>query len=155
MKPGDLVFYEGTFTSNRSKRQKHNMVHVEIYLGNGSTIGARYQRGTVQIFPSYKFTSSLWTLDAYHFRSLDTWLEGHCASHCDEHPWVTDASILDMAAGSKSIFNMSEDESAGEDEISDEEAQQNTSEPVAPAEALEMAAIPDDIENSAQNSNDE
>lgn len=132
------------------------MVHVEIYLGNGSTIGARYQRGTVQIFPSYQFTSTLWTLDAYHFRSLDTWLEGHCVSHCDEHPWITDASILDMAAGSKSIFNMSEDESAGDDDLSDaDEVQQNTSEPIAPAEALEMVVISDDIENTAQNSNDE
>lgn len=33
MKPGDLVFYEGTFTSKRSKQQKHNNVHVEIFLG--------------------------------------------------------------------------------------------------------------------------
>lgn len=33
MKPGDLVFYEGNYNSNRSKSQKHNNVHVEIYLG--------------------------------------------------------------------------------------------------------------------------
>lgn len=33
LKPGDLIFYEGTYLSQRSKTQKHNNVHVEIYLG--------------------------------------------------------------------------------------------------------------------------
>lgn len=33
LKPGDLIFYEGTYNSNRSKSQKHNNVHVEIFLG--------------------------------------------------------------------------------------------------------------------------
>ncbi len=33
LKPGDLIFYEGLYNSNRSKSQKHNNVHVEIFLG--------------------------------------------------------------------------------------------------------------------------
>jgi hypothetical protein len=33
LKPGDLIFYEGVFNSKRSKPQKHNNVHVEIFIG--------------------------------------------------------------------------------------------------------------------------
>ena len=33
LKPGDLVFYEGTYNSDRAKSQKHDNVHVEIFLG--------------------------------------------------------------------------------------------------------------------------
>lgn len=33
LRPGDLIFYEGAYTSKRSKPQKHNNVHVEIFLG--------------------------------------------------------------------------------------------------------------------------
>ena len=33
LKPGDLIFYEGNYVSGRSKKQKHNNVHVEIFLG--------------------------------------------------------------------------------------------------------------------------
>ena len=33
LQPGDLIFYEGTYTSSRSKRQKHNMTHVEVREG--------------------------------------------------------------------------------------------------------------------------
>jgi cell wall-associated NlpC family hydrolase len=118
LKPGDLIFYEGLYVSKRSKIQKHNTVHVEIFLGGETgeaTIGARLQKGKVSIFPSFKFTSKTWTLVQYHFRSLDTWLNGECRSHCAEHPWHSDA--LDIKSMSKnSIFNCeSDDESAGGD----------------------------------------
>jgi hypothetical protein len=33
LQPGDLIFYEGIYYSSRSKPQKHNIVHVEIFLG--------------------------------------------------------------------------------------------------------------------------
>jgi len=33
LQPGDLIFYEGKYLSSRSKPQKHNNVHVEIFLG--------------------------------------------------------------------------------------------------------------------------
>ena len=68
-------------TNCRAKKQRHNMTHVEIFLGGDTgeaTIGARYMRGTVSVFPSYKFESSLWTVDKYYFCSIDTWLNGEC-----------------------------------------------------------------------------
>ena len=118
LKPGDLIFYEGLYVSKRSKIQKHNTVHVEIFLGGETgeaTIGARFQKGTVSIFPSYKFTSKTWTLVQYHFRSLDTWLNGECRSHCKEHLWHSDALVI-KAVMRNSIFKCeSDDESAGGD----------------------------------------
>ncbi len=68
------------------------------------TIGSRYHSGRVSVFPSYKFTSTTWSLVKYHFRSLDTWLDGVCKSHCDEHPWHSDALNYLEAAGKRSIF---------------------------------------------------
>jgi len=110
LKLGDLIFYEGNYVSSRSKLQKHNIVHVEIFIGgdtNEATIGARYQRGTIQIFPSYKFESTKWTLVKHHFRSLDPWLEGSNKSCCPEHSWQSSeiANIV-AGAGSRSIFSM-------------------------------------------------
>lgn len=97
------------------------MVHVEIFLGGETgeaTIGARFQKGFVQIFPSYKFDSKLWTLKQFHFCSLDTWLDGVCQSHCPEHPWI----IPTVFTGGKSIFD-DEEESAGQDLGEEEEGQ--------------------------------
>ena len=46
MQPGDLVFVSGTYYNEKRKKQRHNMVHVEIWLGEGEkTVGARWQRG--------------------------------------------------------------------------------------------------------------
>lgn len=73
LRPGDLIFYEGLYVSNKSKPQKHNNVHVEIFLGGDSgeaTIGSRYHKGCVSIFPSFKFKSTTWDLVQFHFRSL-------------------------------------------------------------------------------------
>ena len=108
LKPGDLIFYEGIFNSNKSKPQKHNNVHVEIFLGGETgegTIGSRFHKGNVSIFPSFKFKSSTWDLVQYHFRSLDPWLEGSCRSCCSEHPWLSDTLAIAAAAGKRSIFN--------------------------------------------------
>jgi len=131
LKPGDLIFYAGEYTSNRSKMQKHDMVHVEIFYGGETgeaTIGARFSKGVVQIWPSYKFDSTLWKLHSYYYCSIDTWLEGECVSHCAEHEWKCSAAKLALAAGERSIFNdneeeekQSDDESAGGGELSDTE----------------------------------
>lgn len=43
LRPGDLVFYEGKYVSERSKKQKHNSVHVEIFLG-GETGTDQYNK---------------------------------------------------------------------------------------------------------------
>lgn len=127
LKPGDLIFYEGLYNSKRSKPQKHNNVHVEIFLGGETgeaTIGSRYHRGKVSIFPSYKFKSTTWDLVQYHFRSLDTWLEGACKSCCPEHAWQSDSLSYVEAAGKRSIFSdpsLQEDVSAGGEEDDEEE----------------------------------
>jgi len=90
MKPGDLVFYQGKYCDKTKRNQIHHMTHVEIFLGGEtgeSTIGARYKTGTIQIFDSYKFESKTWDLTRYHFKSIDTWIEGICKSFCGTHRW--------------------------------------------------------------------
>lgn len=55
------------------------MVHVEIWLGDGEkTLGARHQRGVVQVHDSYRFVSKTYHSMEYHFRSLEPWLQGKC-----------------------------------------------------------------------------
>lgn len=62
-----------------AKPQCHNIVHVEIWAGDGErTLGARWQKGVVQIHDSYKFTAKSYHSMQYHFRSIDTWLKGTC-----------------------------------------------------------------------------
>ena len=99
MRPGDLVFISGTYFSERSKQQRHGMVHVEIWMGQGEkTVGARWQRGRqvdlqgdlhrevtvsvcvcrVEVHESYQFVSKSYHSMQYHFRSIDTWLQGVC-----------------------------------------------------------------------------
>uniref|UniRef100_H3BGW2 NlpC/P60 domain-containing protein n=1 Tax=Latimeria chalumnae TaxID=7897 RepID=H3BGW2_LATCH len=79
MKPGDLVFISGTYFSPKRKRQIHDMVHVEIWLGDGErSLGARWQQGKVQAFQSYKFVSTSYGEMKYHFKSIETWLQGIC-----------------------------------------------------------------------------
>jgi len=61
------------------KKQKHNLTHVEIWLGDGpKTIGARWQRGKVQVFDSYQFNATSYHSPVYIFKSIDTWLMGIC-----------------------------------------------------------------------------
>ena len=131
MKPGDLIFYESHFTNpDRCKAQKHNMTHVEIYLGGETgraTLGSRYFRGAVNIYPDYEFPCTTWKCYKHHFRSLDTWLEGICKSHCSEHAWIIDSGLmLDAAAGKRSIFgyDSDDDNAGGYDDYDEENPQQ-------------------------------
>ena len=71
---GDLIFYSATYSNPKLKPFPHRMVHVEIYLGEGKSIGARWQRGTIQVFDSYKFESKLYHDIEFHYRSIDSWL---------------------------------------------------------------------------------
>ena len=88
MKHGDLVFISATYFDKKRKRQIHDMVHVEVWLGNGeSTVGSRWFKGTVQVFDSYKFISTSYYNMKYHFCSIDTWLDGFCESFCPKHKW--------------------------------------------------------------------
>lgn len=57
-------------------------------MGEGKTIGARWQKGTIKIFDSYKFESNLYHSIEYHFRSIDKWLQGVFESYCPQHKWL-------------------------------------------------------------------
>ncbi|BFZ23598.1 hypothetical protein BsWGS_26637 [Bradybaena similaris] len=103
MRPGDLVFMSGVYVNTKSKRQLHNMVHVEIWLGEGDkTIGSRWNNGKVQVFDSYQFSPRSFSSEQYIFKSIDTWLMGVCRSYCPQHPW----RLKKYKANSKSVFNV-------------------------------------------------
>ncbi|CAF1334184.1 unnamed protein product [Adineta steineri] len=88
VKPGDLVFISATYYNPKMKKQRHDLTHVEIMLGEGEkTIGARWNNGKVQFFDSYKFVSKSYHSQVYTIKSLDPWLKGICKSCCTEHPW--------------------------------------------------------------------
>lgn len=89
MKPGDLIFYTGIYYPDKNKKQQiHNLVHVEIYLGEGEkTIGSRDSSGVVSIYDTFQFESSNYYNIEYHFKSIDTWLKGIHKSFCKTHQW--------------------------------------------------------------------
>ena len=67
------------------KKQKHDMTHVEVWAGDGpKTIGARWHRGKVQVFDSYRFEARSYHTPTYHFKSIDTWLKGICQRSVSE-----------------------------------------------------------------------
>ena len=40
------------------------------------------------LYDDYRIEASkYWKLKAYHFVSIDTWLQGTCGSCCAEHEW--------------------------------------------------------------------
>ena len=110
MVPGDLVFYSATYYEHLKKKpQIHNMVHVEIYVGPGEeTVGSRWNNGRIQVFDSYKFESKNYYDIKYHFKSLDTWLEGICQSWNPDYPWRDDRK--DAWTHGRSVFADSDDE---------------------------------------------
>lgn len=72
------------------------MVHVEIYTGGETgqqSIGARWFNGVVQYFDSYQFKSTNYYDIKFHYKSVKTWLEGECKSHCSFHPWRDDRDL--------------------------------------------------------------
>ncbi|XP_061457520.1 uncharacterized protein LOC133372649 [Rhineura floridana] len=72
------VPYAWKYHEPRRKRQPHD-IHVEIWLGDRErSIGARWKRGKLQVFASYKFVSSSYGAMQYHFKSIETWLQGVC-----------------------------------------------------------------------------
>ncbi|KAG9390606.1 hypothetical protein J8273_7957 [Carpediemonas membranifera] len=111
LKPGDLIFYEGTYVKENMKRQKHNIVHIEVYLGDPADadskrcIGSRWHKKTVTVFDSFEFMSTSWRCDRIWFKSIDPWLCGRCVSHCPDHSWaVTDLWSKDTKHLRRSIF---------------------------------------------------
>lgn len=88
MLPGDLVFIEAPLLDPTKVQHKHLITHVEVWIGDGhKTLGARYQKGVVQVHDSYAFESKRYGPNKYHFRSINTWLAGICKSFCPEHSW--------------------------------------------------------------------
>lgn len=63
------------------------MVHVEVFMGGTSTIGARFRKGTIQIHEHYQFVSSSYYNIRIYFKSIETWLDGICRSFCPLHIW--------------------------------------------------------------------
>ncbi|XP_041378081.1 uncharacterized protein LOC121390355 [Gigantopelta aegis] len=107
MQPGDLVFMSGIYQNPKSKKQRHNMTHVEIWLGEGKkVIGSRWNNGKVQIFDSYRFEAKSFHSEQYHFKSIDTWLMGICKSYCPKHSWKKYKHL----PGRKSVFSLDDDE---------------------------------------------
>lgn len=107
MKPGDLIFYEATYyDTSKQKKQPLNMVHIEMFYpgktGQG-TIGSRWQKGKVQEFDSYKFTSKNYHSIKYYFCSIDRWLNGECKPTHDIWP---QSDISNMATNKYSMFNV-------------------------------------------------
>lgn len=91
MRPGDLVFFKGIYFPEKKLRpQKHDIVHVEIFVGGETgkaTIGARWGKGVVQMWDSYELVSTNYHSIQYIFKSIEPWLDGRCKSFCQEHDW--------------------------------------------------------------------
>jgi hypothetical protein len=97
LKPGDLIFWTGTYNDPNKKALKHDLVHVEIYTGTGpigeGTLGSRYEGEGVEQPGVAEFES--WRTFGGHgahghavlFRSIDSWLEGVCINHCKSCSW--------------------------------------------------------------------
>lgn len=43
----------------------------------------------------------------WHYKSIDTWLEGICKSHCNQHSWSS--ANMKWAPGKRSIFNVNDE----------------------------------------------
>jgi hypothetical protein len=93
LRPGDLIFYKAQYKDKTKPSKRNGIVHVEIYLGQGRSIGSRSngwsfedtnretQEGPalsgVKVYPSYKHISRRWLPKVeYHFRSIDPWIAG-------------------------------------------------------------------------------
>lgn len=125
LKPGDLIFWEATYYSDKARKQHLSLVHVEVFTGKGpngeGTIGARWQKGRVQHFETFRFESKSYHTIKYHFRSIeDTWLDGVCkCAVAHRGMWVDSTS--NMRVNKYSMFN-ADSKSAADDEYCDEGA---------------------------------
>lgn len=128
LQPGDLIFYSGIFYPDRNlKRQPHSMTHVEIFLGEGEkTIGSRDSRGVVEIFDTFQFSSENYFNIQYHFKSIDTWLQGIHKSFCKYHKWYVNQSTYCDYKNPYSVFYEGDQEEEGE--MNEEEEGENQDE---------------------------
>ena len=108
LKPGDLIFWEAAYYGEKARKQRLSLVHVEVFTGKGpkgeGTIGARWQKGHVQHFDTFRFESKSYHSIKYHFRSIDTWLDGVCkCAPAHRGMWVDATS--NMRVNKYSMFN--------------------------------------------------
>lgn len=123
LRPGDLIFVEGKYYEKSRRPQHLDIVHVEVFIGGETgeaTIGSRWSRSNtaegkvrgVQIHPSYQYSSKNYEIVKYHFRSLDTWLQGVCKSKT----YSDSVCPTTLPQGLKSVFDASDDEDASDNE---------------------------------------
>ena len=86
-KPGDLVFWSGSYWNSRKQLPPHGILHVEIATGAGEgTIGVRSKKIEEYdrlIFPSLRFRDL-----RVHCKSIDPWLRGQFKCFCSKHNWT-------------------------------------------------------------------
>jgi len=99
LEPGDLIFWTATYDDPLKRKAKHDLVHVEIFLGGGkdgeSTVGSRYEFADVgDAVPGVHEFSTYRSFGGHGahghrtlFRKIDAWLEGACINHCRECTW--------------------------------------------------------------------
>lgn len=92
LEPGDLIFISGVYFDEKRKSKPHNLTHVEMFFPCGpertQTIGSRHKTGCVQVHQDFRFESKTYHSMQYHFRKIDTWLQGECRSFCPQHRWT-------------------------------------------------------------------
>jgi len=50
------------------------------------SVASRKAKGVVTVYDDFRYKSKSYYNIRRHFRSLDSWLDGICESHCDMHP---------------------------------------------------------------------
>ena len=108
LKPGDLIFYTATYNSEKARKQRLRLVHVEVFTGTGAdgegSIGARWQKGHVKYFESHKFESKSYHSIEFHYRSIEPWLNGMCSVAPNHIGWWVDQNV-NRAVNKYSMFH--------------------------------------------------
>ena len=120
MKPGDLVFWSATYNDPTRARRTHDLVHVEIFVGGETgeaTIGSRStdpeSAQAVAHHATYRSYAANCTASHDHkifFRSIDTWLDGVCVSHCKACAWAEPRLAGTSTSKKYSLFRGAEEE---------------------------------------------
>lgn len=104
MKPGDLIFYSAQYYKPKHI-QKHDMVHIEVYLGGTKSIGSRTCINEVSYHDDFKFATTSYHSIKYHYKSLDTWLDGICRSWCNDHAWNVSKYAVGEGNGAQLVMH--------------------------------------------------
>jgi hypothetical protein len=140
LEPGDLVFYAGDYTNPKAKRQKHRMVHVEVFLGGESgrgTIGARWKKGVVSLFDDYAFEATSWGNVSFHFCKIDPWLNGECVP---KHSHLWRMRSLEWMSNAKSVFSAGDEPAEEPTEDADADSDDEDASPASGTAASDEAS---------------